>query len=108
MQQELLLLKSVAQLPLQPVYYDGIHELPIDQECVKNLQHTEQACFAKSQSKAVSFAVAPKGNQLLSLEKVFYNEWKYIAAFFPSSFKLQRCYLHYFPPVTYPKVSSWD
>ncbi|WP_411755388.1 hypothetical protein, partial [Serratia sp. (in: enterobacteria)] len=44
-----------------PVYYDGVHELPIDQECVKNLQHTEQACFAKSQSKAVSFAVAPKG-----------------------------------------------
>jgi hypothetical protein len=45
------------------------------------LQHTEQACFAKNQSKAVSFAVAPKGANFLSLEKVFYNEWKYNAAF---------------------------
>jgi hypothetical protein len=50
----------------------------------QKLQHTEQACFAKSQSKAVSFAVAPSilsRSQLLSLEEIFYNEWEYNAAF---------------------------
>ncbi|PNK90542.1 hypothetical protein CEQ31_012985 [Serratia odorifera] len=60
MQQELLLLKSVAQLPLQPVYYDGVHELPIDQECVKNFaahgtgllrREPIQSCFVCSGSQ---------------------------------------------------------
>ncbi|AVL84216.1 hypothetical protein DK853_17075 [Klebsiella oxytoca] len=32
------MMKSVAQLPLKPINYDGVHALPID-ECVKNAAH---------------------------------------------------------------------
>ncbi|AJF74430.1 hypothetical protein TE10_21320 [Raoultella ornithinolytica] len=32
------MIKSVAQLPLKPINYDGVHALPID-ECVKNAAH---------------------------------------------------------------------
>ncbi|RAU53041.1 hypothetical protein DBY68_002385 [Pseudocitrobacter sp. RIT415] len=30
--------KSVAQLPLKPINYDGVHAIPIN-ECVKNSAH---------------------------------------------------------------------
>ncbi|HFQ2085130.1 TPA: hypothetical protein ACHP1R_000647, partial [Raoultella ornithinolytica] len=32
------MMKSVAQLPLKPINYDGVHALPIN-ECVKNAAH---------------------------------------------------------------------
>ncbi|CAE1149056.1 protein of unknown function [Serratia sp. Tan611] len=75
LQQKFLLLKSVAQLALQPVNYDGIHELPIDQECVKNFT----AYGTDLLSKAVSFAVAL--NRTNFYRPVFYNEQQQNAAF---------------------------
>ncbi|PNL52001.1 hypothetical protein DP202_02195 [Enterobacter cloacae] len=32
------MMKSVAQLPLKPINYDGVHAIPIN-ECVKNAAH---------------------------------------------------------------------
>ncbi|AHM78191.1 hypothetical protein [Klebsiella pneumoniae IS46] len=36
--QQLLMMKSVAQLSLKPINYDGVHALPIN-ECVKDAAH---------------------------------------------------------------------
>lgn len=36
--QQLLMIKSVAQLPLKPINYDGVHAIPIN-ECVNNPAH---------------------------------------------------------------------
>jgi len=62
-----------------------------------------QSCFVCSGSQ--------QGANFLSLEEVFYNEWKYNAAFiYPSSFTLRRCWLPFFTPVTWlsklPEIHS--
>ena len=36
--QQLLMMKSVAQVSLKPINYDGVHALPIN-ECVKDAAH---------------------------------------------------------------------
>ncbi|BCG08396.1 hypothetical protein BADSM9389_10420 [Buttiauxella agrestis] len=48
--------KSVAQLTLQPINYDGVHAIPIN-ECVNYSAHGTDL---KKRTNAVSFAVAPQ------------------------------------------------
>ncbi|KFK96720.1 hypothetical protein IV04_15445 [Serratia sp. Ag1] len=45
------------------------------------MQHTEQACLVETNPKLFRLQWLRQEANFLSLENIFYNEWKYNAAF---------------------------
>ncbi|PSN07888.1 hypothetical protein C7G83_09920 [Siccibacter turicensis] len=62
------MLKSVAQLALQPIYYDGVHAIPIN-ECVNYSAHGTDLMTIN----AVSCAVAPCSGPTKLREIILYR-----------------------------------
>ena len=52
--QQLLMIKSVAQLPLKPINYDGVHAIPIN-KCVNNSAHETDLIYMALLTASLQF-----------------------------------------------------